>query len=682
VIITKHCLHRWIVILLLFSLLAPALPARGAFLPAPEVRAQPLLVQLADRHPNAVVGVIVQKDGATRRVEQRVAALGGEITKELGIIQAFVAQMSARSAVELAASPGVRWVSLDAPVQSSAETASFTAWGTEVGSVVANGFQSAASMVDSAFGPNDVWASGAKVKGAFDGFYGEMTPGLAIYKVEVLLQVFVPDWLGAGEDPVITVYVDGVPGAPVILKHQRLNNLAMVMEPGLIALDVTASRTWQWADLDRDLQVVIDQAGIRTYHSIYYDSIGVRVTSQTGSDPSGGVNPTWLPSGTYNPATMLTAFNKAVRAVDVWNEAPGYLQGQGVGVAVVDSGVIKNSDLGVRVIRSVNFNNSYHDSSDRYGHGTFVASLVGGDGTASSGQYVGIAPRTNLINVRVSNDQGAALESDVVEGLQWILENKTPFNIRVVNVSLNSSVAQSYHTSPLDAAVEILWFNGIVVVVSAGNNGTATLYPPANDPFVITVGATDDLGTPGLSDDQMATFSAYGVTESGFAKPDLVAPGRNIIGFLPENGKLTIGRLHPANRVNQHYFRMSGTSMAAPMVSGAVALLLQDEPGLNPDQVKYRLKATAVKAAGWPAYNTAKAGAGYLDVFAAVHGTSQQSANTGQTASQLLWTGSEPITWGSVSWNSVSWNSVSWNSVSWNSVSWNSVSWNSDYWGP
>jgi serine protease AprX len=227
-----------------------------------------------------------------------------------------------------------------------------------------------------------------------------------------------------------------------------------------------------------------------------------------------------------------------------------------------------------------------------------------------------------------------------------------------------------------------LWFNGIVVVVSAGNNGTATLYPPANDPFVITVGATDDLGTPGLSDDQMATFSAYGVTESGFAKPDLVAPGRNIIGFLPENGKLTIGRLHPANRVNQHYFRMSGTSMAAPMVSGAVALLLQDEPGLNPDQVKYRLKATAVKAAGWPAYNTAKAGAGYLDVFAAVHGTSQQSANTGQTASQLLWTGSEPITWGSVSWNSVSWNSVSWNSVSWNSVSWNSVSWNSDYWGP
>jgi serine protease AprX len=270
-----------------------------------------------------------------------------------------------------------------------------------------------------------------------------------------------------------------------------------------------------------------------------------------------------------------------------------------------------------------------------------------------------------------------SMASDVIEGLQWIYENKDIYNIKVVNISLNSSVAESYQVSPLDAAAEILWFNGIVVVVSAGNNGTATLYPPANDPFVITVGAADDKGTQSLNDDDVASFSAFGTTEDGFAKPDLVAPGRNIISLLASTTS-NVYVYHPANRVNDLLFRMSGTSMSAPMVSGAVALLLQDEPGLTPDQVKYRLTTTANK--NWPAYNAVNAGQGYLDIYAAVHGTTTQSANTGLTPSQLLSTGSNPITWGSVGWNSVGWNSVGWNSVGWNSVGWNSVGWNSVGW--
>ena len=215
-----------------------------------------------------------------------------------------------------------------------------------------------------------------------------------------------------------------------------------------------------------------------------------------------------------------------------------------------------------------------------------MAGIIAGNGVSSGGKYIGVAPKTNLLNVRVSDDQGMSTESDVVDALQWVLNNQARYNIRVVNLSLNSGVAQSYQTSPLDAAVEILWFNRIVVVVSAGNNGTATLFPPANDPFVITVGATDDKSTVSTSDDVVATFSAYGTTESGFAKPDLVAPGRNIIGVSPENDKLNMSKNHAGNRIDTNYFRMSGTSVSAPMVSGAVAILLQDEPNLNPDQVK------------------------------------------------------------------------------------------------
>jgi serine protease AprX len=181
----------------------------------------------------------------------------------------------------------------------------------------------------------------------------------------------------------------------------------------------------------------------------------------------------------------------------------------------------------------------------------------------------------------------------------------------------------------------------------------------------------------------MASFSVYGTTEDEFAKPDLVAPGRNILSLLASTDA-HVYTDHSANRVDTYMFRMSGTSMSAPMVSGAAALLLQNEPALNPDQVKYRLTATANKA--WNGYSATTAGAGYLDIYAAVEATTTDSANTNIQASQLLSTGSEPITWdsvgwNSVGWNSVGWNSVGWNSVGWNSVGWNSVGWNSDYWG-
>jgi serine protease AprX len=380
---------------------------------------------------------------------------------------------------------------------------------------------------------------------------------------------------------------------------------------------------------------------------------------------------------------LANAYIGAIRADKVWNASP-YIQGQGIGVAVIDSGINPNGDLytnmGVnRQVANIRFNNDYNQTTfDGYGHGTHVSSIIGGDGSDSSGKYIGVAPMVNIINVKVSNDDGSAMMNNVVAGLQWVLDHKNAYNIRVVNLSLNSSMAESYNTSPLDAAVEILWFNGVVVVTSAGNKGSLAIYPPANDPFVITVGAVDDKGTAPLNDDTLASFSAYGNAENGAVKPDLVAPGANIIGRLV-NQNMGLAGAHPANKVGSQYFRMSGTSMAAPMVSGAAALLLQHEPGLTPDQVKYRLMATANTS--WAGYSATTAGAGYLDVLAAFNGTTSESANTGLLPSSLLTTGAQPITWGSVGWNSVGWNSVGWNSVGWNSVGWNSVGWNSDYWG-
>jgi serine protease AprX len=549
--------------------------------------------------------------------------------------------------------------------------------------IPARTFTSVGNMIDTAQGPNGTFASGSNVTQDFAGFVGEKTPDQRISKVEVVLKAYAPVRLPTTSDPRFTLYVGSQSASSLTLQSTTFDPYTSASNAGTIYANITGSRTWQWSDFDNNLRLTIDQGSFDSRYAIYYDAIGLRVTTATGIDNTGGLAASNDPNAFIDPNKLGNAFNKAVRATDVWSGlATGQaLQGQGIKVAVVDSGVIRTEDLGSRLIGSVNFNDDRHDSVDGNGHGTFVAGIVAGDGKMSDGEYMGIAPRASILSARVSDDDGVSTEADVVAALQYIYNNRSTQNIKVVNISLNSTAMQSYHTSPLCAAVEVLWFSGIVVVVSAGNNGTANLYPPANDPFVITVGATDDKGTATLSDDIIPSFSAYGTDGNGGPKPDLVAPGTNVIAFLPDNSGLKIGEDHPDHRVNANYFRMSGTSMAAPMVTGAVALMLQDEPGLNPDQVKYRLKSTAAKGDKWPGYNPARAGAGYLDVYSAVRSTATQAANTGTRASQLLWTGSEQVNWGSVNWNSVNWGSVNWGSVNWGSVNWNSVNWGSTYWG-
>jgi serine protease AprX len=639
----------------------------------------PLLAQLAVESPEQTVAVIVQKAETSKRAEELVVQLGGAVTKDLRLINAFAAELSADAARQLAASPGVRWVSLDAPMQSSA-----------VGDPTVRDEFSVASFNNNN-GTNS-WAAGWTETG--DGSSSATSGYVKIASGQL-------QFSSTNRKLSRPANLAGATSATLSFQYKR-NGLDNASD--YIAVEVSANGGASWTELARYMGPGTDSTWkTASFNILSYAASNTTIRFATSSSLGSSdylyvdnvqieyvVPPAGASDGTVSTGALLNAYNQAIGADKLW--AYGY-QGSSVTVAVVDSGITDqedfkeqvggNGDLRIRAVAE--FVQGSDIYKDRYGHGTHVAGIIAGNGSKSYGRYIGVAPKVNLVSVDVANEEGAVTMSDIIAGAEWVLNNKAAYNIRVVNISTNSSVAESCHTSPLCAAVEILWFNGIVVVVSAGNNGTAALYPPANDPFVITAGATDDMGTPALTDDALASFSAYGLDEAGRAKPDLVAPGRNIISTLAKQNAV-IAITHPENMVytfpgsQDLYFRMSGTSMSAPVVSGAVALLLQDEPNLTPDQVKYRLMATANK--NWPGYNATTAGAGYLDIYAAVIGTTTQSANTNLVASQLLWTGSNPVSWGSVNWNSVNWNSVNWNSVNWNSVNWNSVNWNSDYWGP
>jgi serine protease AprX len=356
-------------------------------------------------------------------------------------------------------------------------------------------------------------------------------------------------------------------------------------------------------------------------------------------------------------------------------------------IAIVDSGIQSGrADFGNRVLANVKFSTLPNDSpGDGRGHGTFVAGIAAGGADG----YTGATPQAPLVSLDVMDDNGVARTSDVIAACQWILANKSTYNIRVANFSLHSSSMGHFFQDPLDRAVEKLWFNGVVVVAAAGNYGlddkpSGVLYAPGNDPFVITVGATDIGGTKYVWDDTNAPWSAWGRTEDGFMKPDLAAPGRYMVGPVPTGSTLAVER---ADKISAPgYIQLSGTSFSAPVVSGAAAELLAKHPDWTPDQVKGALmESTKVvsnaptgslgvgelqMAQAWGIYrppNPNKA----LDQWVATNVTGDRSFN----AVSWLDTAKANVSWDSVSWDSVSWADTAWNVVSWADVSWADVSW-------
>jgi serine protease AprX len=354
--------------------------------------------------------------------------------------------------------------------------------------------------------------------------------------------------------------------------------------------------------------------------------------------------------------------------------------GKGVTVAVLDSGVGQTESL--NVIQSLAINPTATSSEDKYGHGTHVTGIISGKAIDT-----GVAPDANIINVKLGNDAGEIDELDLILGLQWVFDFKDQFNIKVVNLSVSSTVAQSYKDSPISAAVEQLWLNGVTVVTAAGNdryNQGDINYAPANDPFVITVGALDGANQTLPVKLQLAAWSKKGITSDGVAKPELNAPGTKVTSYLP-SANVTLAIEHPESVLNNKFLEMSGTSVATPIVTGAIALLLEANPALTPNQIKYILTQSAQP--------TATSGSNIIDTKNAL-----EMAKNNELLSSLninnsnKWEKSSFInpqentidyskyTWGNLDWTKYTWGNGDWSKYTWGVADWLKYTWGNIDW--
>jgi serine protease AprX len=377
--------------------------------------------------------------------------------------------------------------------------------------------------------------------------------------------------------------------------------------------------------------------------------------------------------------SLSTSFNQSIQSPYLWNTYRG--TGRGVGVGVIDTGIagdlpdfrISSIDKRSRVIGSAVVNPDATTATDRYGHGTHVAGIIAGDsdnrslGDANKGRFSGVAPGANLVSIKVSDDDGNTSVLDVIAGIQFAMDHKAEYNIRVLNLSLESTVEESYRTDPLDAAVEAAWFDGIFVVAAAGNHGPggdAVSHAPGNDPYVVTVGAVDDQGTKEIGDDEPATWSSRGTTQDGFNKPDIYAPGAKIVSTLAPNSAYS-DLCASCVSGDGEYIRAGGTSMAAPMVAGAAAIGFQLMPSLTPDRIKALLRDS-----DRPLTDT-------IDELSLVDAAHRFSTDGGRLANQSLTPNDyiDPAT-GDIDYTRSSWSRSSWSNASdllrssWSRSSW------------
>jgi serine protease AprX len=461
------------------------------------------------------------------------------------------------------------------------------------------------------------------------------------------------------------------------------------------------------------------------------DGIVARLSSAQAAAVGGeglGVSPdlTVRVAGAGLPASSHPSgvFTSVTGATSMWAQG---ITGAGVTVAVLDTGIDSLPDLRGRLIGGVDLADPWNEWNwDGYGHGTFVAGLIASNGVSSGGQYVGEAPGADLVSIKVAGALGITSESTVIEGVAWAVAHRYQYGIRVLNLSLGTEPMSPSALDPLDEEVENAWEAGIVVVTSAGNLGPSngTITSPGNDPLVITAGALNDGGSTSTSGFSIPSWSSVGPTAiDGWFKPDVVAPGVSVVS-LDAPGSL-IDSLNPQAKIGNANFVGSGTSFSAAIVSGEVALLLQEYPNLTPDQVKAALLfsaqpgpagdpfvdghgianvAAAAAVAGRVSLNQAPAAAAEssdppstisLGSTWAVsswnpanwsgpawNASPPATAAPSAAASGLAWSGAEwnGTAWSGAAWTGAEWNGAEWNGAEWNGVAWNGAEWNGAEW--
>ena len=272
------------------------------------------------------------------------------------------------------------------------------------------------------------------------------------------------------------------------------------------------------------------------------------------------------------------------------------LTGKGVTIAVIDTGIHPHEDFihpTNRIIAFKDFINGKEAPYDDNGHGTHCAGDAAGNGHLSNGQYIGPAPESSLIGVKVLDENGSGRLSTIIEGIEWCIDHRDEYHIRIISLSLGARAYESFRDDPLSLVVQEAWHHGIVVCAAAGNSGPypTTIGTPAINPFIITVGSTDDQNTLDRADDVIADYSSRGPSIDLFVKPDVYAPGTNIIAPLAL-GSAVESEL-PDMIIEGEYIQLSGTSMATPICAGVVALMLEANPTLSPNDVKAILKETS-----------------------------------------------------------------------------------------
>jgi serine protease AprX len=438
-------------------------------------------------------------------------------------------------------------------------------------------------------------------------------------------------------------------------------------------------------------------------------------------------------------STTIANVTRMIGAQDVWTKkdaAGRTVTGKGVGVAIIDSGIVPAKGLAdaARVVNGPDLSfesvqpNLRH--LDTFGHGTHMAGIIGGrdpevapgkEVTTDPAKFVGVAPDTTLVNVKVAATDGAVDVSQVIAAIDWVVSHRNDpgLNIRVLNLSFGTDSVQDPRLDPLSHAVEAAWRKGIVVVVAVGNDGPtrSQVAMPAANKYVIAVGAADHVGTEPKGDDVVAAFSTRGSTTRA---ADLLAPGRSIVSLRTPNSFIDSsypsGLIPATTDPTQRFFKGSGTSQATAVVSGAVALLLQARPTLSPDEVK-RLLVTTTDA--MPKADAIGRGAGQLNIknalgapspglaatqiFPASTGLGTLEAARGSAHVADPFTGTELTgekdimgqawnksswavscaagsAWTGGNWNSRTWSGGSWSGTSWSARTWSTGAWSGNNW--